>query len=66
MLSKSIPLEHKILLILREQSGLSLTDISKMVGTCRQTVSKRVNHLIEYGLIDVEKGKGLLLNMPFT
>ena len=30
-----------------------------MTGTCRQTTSSRVKRLIEYGLIDAKRRKGL-------
>ncbi len=54
-----IPLAHRILLILREKCDLSITDISRMTGTCRQTTSTRVRRLVEYGLIDAKRRKGL-------
>ncbi len=55
---KKIPLEHRILLLLNEQCDLSLVEISKTVGTCRQTASRKIKRLTEYGLIDVEHCKG--------
>jgi len=55
---KKIPLEHRIILLLNEQCDLSLVEISKTVSTCRQTVSRKIKRLTEYGLIDVEHCKG--------
>jgi len=55
---KKIPLEHRILLLLNEQCDLSLVEISKTVSACRQTTSRKIKRLTEYGLIDVERCKG--------
>ena len=58
-LPKKCPLEHKILLMLLQKSDVSLTEISKATGTCRQTVYCRLGRLTEYGLINVSKIKGM-------